>query len=414
MLGCGPMGGAFAQQCGDTPTIRERIKAFCTAYHVPEVSYWEGAGYARCPCPSLSAGSAPYEPEAQRAIREQYVHKLSLQDNAISFTFRAGDEAPGFPLKVDSVRIGQSTSDSLIYVKPLPDCFREDIVLEILQRTIGAPKLRYAKGMMFQVNIKSLREPFMSYTTSPEQSDGIDVRWHLITIPRELLWHPSMTYELLAFMLLHEVGHAVDDHAPAMEDASEAMADHWAAHVAIPHIFGVAQAEQLRIRIAGQFREYCASVYTPETYQDPSATTGLLNSYPRLSCRVRSILDPFWMDREAIGSSSYPDSCWCQTEEARCGPSANLNPSNWRVGSCINTLNCIKYNGTTMCKPLDLQYVPAKVAPHIDYLFSECQACPDLCESAASKSPAPCAARKDTARTRRRLQRAWKRVSVLR
>ncbi|MBK9148018.1 MAG: hypothetical protein IPM12_09420 [Flavobacteriales bacterium] len=139
-----------------------------------------------------------------------------------------------------------------------------------------------------------------------------------------------MSDELLVFMLLHEMGHALDDSEPEQMMASELMSDHWATSVGLTAYYGDERAAELRPRIAQDFREYHKDIYTLETFDRSSCETGRLNDYPRLACRLECIRDPQWAASVRGSGFTFPDSCWSTRP---CGP--RFNPAReWARGDC--------------------------------------------------------------------------------
>ncbi|MBK8227083.1 MAG: hypothetical protein IPK70_07890 [Flavobacteriales bacterium] len=234
--------------------------------------------------------------------------------------------------------------------------------------------------------------------------------WLLIEIPRPLLWHPGMSYELLAFMLLHEIGHGLEASATVRSFCSEALADHWAAHVALPALYGAEAAAGMRIRIARQFESYLRSVYTEASHARSTCSREAVKGYPAMDCRIQGILDPLFMDRNAMTENDYPDSCWSSPE---CEPVVN-DSAVWPSGACTNGLNCIAYESHLLCNDPRLELtVESAAASFIEDLFSLCATRPDICSQKQRQSGKGNTTVMDARRLERMLRRARKRLDPI-
>lgn len=150
-----------------------------------------------------------------------------------------------------------------------------------------------------------------------------------INIPRKLLWVEAMSDELLTFMILHEMGHALK------LPESELNADWWAVNVGLPGFYGEERAFELRQEIAASFSAYCNFVYTQETYNRSSCTKDSVDSYPVLDCRMSGISGQDWLDGngERIQSYSAIEGCWSTSGTLVCeGP--QLRNAGWSTGTC--------------------------------------------------------------------------------
>ncbi|MBK7945240.1 MAG: hypothetical protein IPJ85_08020 [Flavobacteriales bacterium] len=309
------------------------------------------------------------------------------------------------------IRKGDALSDTLVYVMGLADCYPERAVLGILESFIAAPALRIKNQPRIQVNIiDNSQQRFMRAGEGEVRTELLQENWLFVSVPRELLWHSEMSYELLAFMILHELGHGMDTRATAGSLASEALADHWAAHVALPAMFGVQAAASMRMRIARDFEAYLRTIYTSGTFNRASGPRSYVDAYPAMSCRIEGIRYPFYLDRDSLIVNGYPSECWHSTT----GPINNAS-SSWQSGSCMSGLNCISYQASRMCSdPRLAQTIESPVTRYVEGLFSLCATRPDLCPDVNLGETSSKPSSKEARTIARSLGRAQKKLDSVR
>ncbi len=109
--------------------------------------------------------------------------------------------------------------------------------------------------------------------------------WVNIMVPSTAVRHPAMARELLAFLVLHELGHVLWDSSGTQ---NEAHADAWAVEVGMRAMFP-AGSDYLRAvdRVQEQLQAYFEAVYPPDALAAPHRTGQLddMNDYPALACR---------------------------------------------------------------------------------------------------------------------------------
>lgn len=145
-----------------------------------------------------------------------------------------------------------------------------------------------------------------------------------LTVPRRFVMDPAVRWELMLFMLLHELGHGVK-YVESGKYVSEYEADMWAANVGLPAFFddGDAQEEDeleqalaVRLAAADQLYNYFISVHTEaalplSSVRNVQAIDYPMNAYPALQCRLDSIRWGVMLEEEPGDLSlGYPDGCW--------------------------------------------------------------------------------------------------------
>jgi len=206
-------------------------------------------------------------------------------------------------------------------------CARELMVVKIVDGLSNMSIIRtnYREDYTFQLVSPSEWEdvgPFRAIKVLHHNN-----HWSVL-IPEGLIWSSYMTEELLVFLLLHELGHSLR----SQEQETEYFADRWAVEEGLPAYYGTERAMDLLPVIVNQFENYNRMEFTPETYGFSSSSTGPINRYPNLNCRLIGILSGFrssWVGEMIHG---YPAHCWNNTTGH--GPVIDpLRP--WaRVGCC--------------------------------------------------------------------------------
>ena len=281
-----------------------------------------------CPCEHLLRGSLD-ELNALRAVRDRvYLERMdSRWKHASNESWSSGV----INTEVIGIEEGDPlVEDTSVYLDATLRCPEERRLRRIVTGIAHLETIGRAVTERFQFTLVvppalGWDERFMRI--APAGRSG----WWIIRIPAPLLWSPHMTDELLVFMLLHEMGHALDDSEPEQVMASELMSDHWATSIGLSAYYGDERAAELRPLIAQAFREYHKDIYTLETFDRSSCETGRLNDYPRLACRLECIRDPQWAASVRGSGFTYPDSCWSTQQ---CGPV--FDPvQEWVRGNCF-------------------------------------------------------------------------------
>lgn len=138
-----------------------------------------------------------------------------------------------------------------------------------------------------------------------------------LTVPRRFVLDPAVRWELMLFMLLHELGHGVNYEQEGVY-VSEYEADMWAVNEGLPEFFDhdLARVQALRLAAADQLHNYFISVHTSaaEPFSSVRSTAAIdypMNVYPMLQCRLDSIRYGVLLEeRPDDPFLGYPGSCW--------------------------------------------------------------------------------------------------------
>ncbi|MBK9196750.1 MAG: hypothetical protein IPO17_17555 [Flavobacteriales bacterium] len=147
----------------------------------------------------------------------------------------------------------------------------------------------------------------------------------MLTVPRRFVVDPAVRWELMLFMLLHELGHGVNYEQDG-KYVSEYEADMWAVNVGLPLFFtnendddhedDPAEVLAIRLAAADQLHNYFISVHTSAAEQyssvrDETAIGYPMNVYPMLQCRLDSIRYGVLLEEQPDDPYlGYPGSCW--------------------------------------------------------------------------------------------------------
>lgn len=112
-----------------------------------------------------------------------------------------------------------------------------------------------------------------------------DRSWPVINVPSSFLRHPDVEEHLIAFLLLHEIGHGVK-FREGEETNCEPEADAWAAEVGFNMVYGDTYGEAITA-VIDQLQGYYEAIYNDDVVELPfsDGPPRCLNEYPKLSCR---------------------------------------------------------------------------------------------------------------------------------
>jgi len=165
-------------------------------------------------------------------------------------------------------------------------------------------------------------------TAGPNDEQCIEYPWidnqgstPRVIVPANFIDHPAVGTELLAFMLYHEIGHALGE-----GDRCERDADQWAITCGMASYFPDDPIAALN-KAAEQLDAYSRALRTNDSFARSSngtacvGTTGCENCYPRLECRLADIRDGIvdW----SIDPARMASQCWdminAEGPIAKCG-----------------------------------------------------------------------------------------------
>lgn len=141
-----------------------------------------------------------------------------------------------------------------------------------------------------------------------------------VRMPRRFLDDAAVKHELRSFMLLHEIGHAVE------YTGSEYEADDWAARVGFPDQYGFWWphiGRSVLHRVAEQLAAFHRSQFVLEDADLPLSCfeDQTRNCYPRLACRQLGILGAFSvhlpLEQYDRGYPVYAMRCWSEGIDQR-------------------------------------------------------------------------------------------------
>ncbi len=218
-----------------------------------------------------------------------------------------------------------------VFLEADAECYQELRLFWILTRIANLGTVGRQATDSFAFYLAEDDIPFMLIVNHVGSDPDHPISGWSIHIPRKLLWAEAMSDELLVFMLLHEMGHALQ------VPESELNADWWAMNIGLPGFYGQERAANLRDGLADSFKEYCRSVYTSSTYAHSSCTRDSVDFYPNLECRLRGIRGPDWIGEDGERIQSYTDLDECWSQGIMCGPKGdNKNV----VGTCCTDKPC--------------------------------------------------------------------------
>lgn len=112
-----------------------------------------------------------------------------------------------------------------------------------------------------------------------------DRSWPVINVPSAFLRHPEVDEHLIAFLLLHEIGHGVK-FREGEDTQCEPEADVWAAEVGFNMVYGDTYGEAITA-VLEQLQAFYEAVYDPDVVELPfsDGPPRCLNEYPKLACR---------------------------------------------------------------------------------------------------------------------------------
>ncbi len=270
----------------------------------------------------------------------RYHDLLAVRDSVYSMNLqrqRAVQELPGAKKYLRIIESGFSpggmplSPGEDVFLEADAECYQELRLFHILTRVANLQTIgrQVTDSFAFQLALpgEGGNEPFMDIHHRSSNIMGEQFDWWVVDIPREVLWVSEMSDDLLVFMLLHEMGHAVQ------LPETELNADWWAMNVGLPGYYGEERAAELRLPIAEAFRAYCMAVYTDETFSKSTCTIDHVDQYPSLECRMRGIAGPDWLDENGERVESYVDisECWANAQQdLHCGP----RPRTLSIGDC--------------------------------------------------------------------------------
>lgn len=208
-----------------------------------------------------------------------------------------------------------------------------------------------------------------------------------LNVPRRFVADPAVRWELMLFMLLHELGHGVNYEQQGVF-VSEYEADMWAVNVGLPRFLDDGDGQEegeleralaVRMGAADQLRKYFISVHSEEAlpYSIALNTNAIgypAGMYPVLECRLDSIRGGI-LREEPQGDAylGYPSTCWAEPQASL--PQRNNLPIYKECEPNPELMDpCEKYPGSC-----ELRAEVDTLMQEWNKLLDKCAQRPDLC-----------------------------------
>lgn len=282
-----------AGPCPDGPGLRARVERVCQ-----EVLPFDARVYFRtaqgstcyCTCEALVDKNV----KEVRLAREQRAHRYAR--NIQAFFQRVGDTAvhagPRSPISTDD---GRCPDRDLVDLGGIVRCGtfgcpsdeRLDGVLEKIARSgYTRPASILSAFVEFFPNATECEIAFPWIQGSYCAAGAPTGTCPHIKVPSSFLRHPAVGEELIMFMLLHEIGHAVAGAETGFEDC-EANADAWAIEAGFNAVYGEGMGEAVT-KLLEQLDKYYRAVYPSASVELATVSGGdhCIGSYPKLACRL--------------------------------------------------------------------------------------------------------------------------------
>ena len=233
--------------------------------------------FCRCECEDLL--KVPYGELLRRRASRDSVEAVNARRYAQMI---AGDGFSEDPIPAATIELDHGEWTTTRYRNSL--CHRDEEVINFIMDLTRVFSSQMAEII---IDIQADGPTLFFPTITPLEDEDLTGPLYLL-IPRRMLDDRAAGMELIKYMIVHEIGHAV------MASQYERVADYWATSIGFPEYYGYDYVDGLAVgilnRVDAQLRAYALSVYTDiYAFHAVLPDEAPKHAYPNMDCRCMGI-----------------------------------------------------------------------------------------------------------------------------